>query len=134
MFWVISVYYNIRNTLPKSGTFLLGHPVYKHISIGIFFFLYPSCIKPINISYYCTVCCLFHGTFIYYVRYSQWVLFNCWRFCAFILCVIVVSCGSCWAVTSPVSSSTFLYSGWPKFPPTFLHKQHFLPPVTSAPT
>ena len=28
MFWVISVYFNIRNTLPKSGTFLLGHPVY----------------------------------------------------------------------------------------------------------
>ena len=23
MFWVISVYFNIRNTLPKSGTFLL---------------------------------------------------------------------------------------------------------------
>ena len=30
MFWVISVYFNIRNTLPKSGTFLLGHPVYTH--------------------------------------------------------------------------------------------------------
>ena len=28
MFWVISVYSNIRNTLPKFGTFLLGHPVY----------------------------------------------------------------------------------------------------------
>ena len=28
MFWVISVYFNIRNTLPKSGTFLLFHPVY----------------------------------------------------------------------------------------------------------
>ena len=25
---VISVYFNIRNTLPKFGTFLLGHPVY----------------------------------------------------------------------------------------------------------
>ena len=31
MFWVISVYFNIRNTLPKSGTFLLGHPVYSCI-------------------------------------------------------------------------------------------------------
>ena len=31
MFWVISVYFNIRNTLPKSGTFLLGHPVYIYI-------------------------------------------------------------------------------------------------------
>jgi hypothetical protein len=29
VFWVISVYFNIRNTLPKSGTFLLGHPVYN---------------------------------------------------------------------------------------------------------
>ena len=28
MFWVISVYFNLRNTLPKFGTFLLGHPVY----------------------------------------------------------------------------------------------------------
>jgi len=27
VFWVISVYFNIRNTLPRSGTFLLGHPV-----------------------------------------------------------------------------------------------------------
>jgi hypothetical protein len=27
VFWVTSVYFNIRNTLPKSGTFLLGHPV-----------------------------------------------------------------------------------------------------------
>ena len=25
VFWVISVYFNIRNTLPKSGIFLLGH-------------------------------------------------------------------------------------------------------------
>jgi hypothetical protein len=29
VFWVISVYFNIRNTLPKYGTFLLGHPVYE---------------------------------------------------------------------------------------------------------
>jgi len=32
VFWVISVYFSIRNTLPKSGTFLLGHPVYHVIS------------------------------------------------------------------------------------------------------
>ena len=31
MFWVISVYFNIRNTHPKSGTFLLGHSVYIYI-------------------------------------------------------------------------------------------------------
>jgi len=33
VFWVISVYFNIRNTLPKSATFLLGHPVYKNVAI-----------------------------------------------------------------------------------------------------
>jgi hypothetical protein len=33
MFWVISVYFNIRNTLPKSGTFLLGHPVYYNVNL-----------------------------------------------------------------------------------------------------
>jgi hypothetical protein len=27
-FWVISAYFNIRNALRTSGTFLLGHPVY----------------------------------------------------------------------------------------------------------
>jgi hypothetical protein len=25
------MYFNIRNTLPKSGTFLLGHPVYIYV-------------------------------------------------------------------------------------------------------
>jgi len=28
MFWVISVYFDLRNTLPMLGPFLLGHPVY----------------------------------------------------------------------------------------------------------
>jgi len=30
MFWVISVYFNLRNILPKSGTFLPGHPVERN--------------------------------------------------------------------------------------------------------
>ena len=34
MFWVISVYFNIRNTLPKSGTFLLGHPVCIYVKVN----------------------------------------------------------------------------------------------------
>ena len=29
VFWAISVYFNVRNILPKSGTFPPGHPVYK---------------------------------------------------------------------------------------------------------
>ena len=36
----MSVYFNIRNTLPKSGTFLLGHPVYIYIIIIIIVFIY----------------------------------------------------------------------------------------------
>ena len=34
MFWVISVYFNLRNTLPKFGTFLLGH-LYIYIYVTI---------------------------------------------------------------------------------------------------
>ena len=30
VFWVISVCFNLRNILPKSGTFLPGHPVKVH--------------------------------------------------------------------------------------------------------
>ena len=37
MFWVISVYFNLRNTLLKFGTFLLGHPVYIYCSFVINF-------------------------------------------------------------------------------------------------
>ena len=36
MFWVISVYFNIRNTLPKSGTFLLGHPVCVCVCVCVY--------------------------------------------------------------------------------------------------
>jgi hypothetical protein len=40
VFWVISVYFNIRNTLPKSGTFLLGHPVYRPIYMYVCVYIY----------------------------------------------------------------------------------------------
>jgi hypothetical protein len=38
VFWVISVYFNIRNTLLKSGTFLLEHPVYviRRLKVNLF--------------------------------------------------------------------------------------------------
>jgi hypothetical protein len=36
VFWVISVYFNIRNTLPKSGPFLLFQTVYIVIYIYIY--------------------------------------------------------------------------------------------------
>jgi hypothetical protein len=49
VFWVISVYFNIRNTLPKSGTFLLGHPVYIYIYIPHYFkYKMPSNLKHIE--------------------------------------------------------------------------------------
>ena len=31
VFWVISVQFDLRNTLPKLGPFLLGHPAYESI-------------------------------------------------------------------------------------------------------
>jgi len=37
VFWVISVQFNIRNTLPKFGPFLLGHPVKMFILIVYFY-------------------------------------------------------------------------------------------------
>jgi hypothetical protein len=45
MFWVISVYFNIRNTLPKSGTFLLGHPVYCTMHMHV-----PENVKFVNVQ------------------------------------------------------------------------------------
>ena len=45
VFWVILEYFNIRNTLVKSGTFLLGHPVYSiHINATFLFPLYKCCL------------------------------------------------------------------------------------------
>jgi len=31
VFWVISVYFSLRNIIPKSGTFPPGHPIYIYI-------------------------------------------------------------------------------------------------------
>ena len=33
VFWVISVQFDLRNTLPKSGSFLLLHPVYAYFNV-----------------------------------------------------------------------------------------------------
>jgi len=38
VFWVISVYFNIRNTLPKFCPFLLLHPVYIYILVYVWFY------------------------------------------------------------------------------------------------
>jgi hypothetical protein len=35
----MSVYFTIRNALPKSGTYLLGHPVYVESYLYILFLL-----------------------------------------------------------------------------------------------
>jgi hypothetical protein len=54
VFWVFSVYFNIRNTLPKYGTFLLLHPVCVYIYIYIYIFIYSFLVyvTPINIDYF----------------------------------------------------------------------------------
>ena len=36
VFWVRSAYFNVRNILPKSGTFPPGHPVYLEPHIGVY--------------------------------------------------------------------------------------------------
>ena len=36
VFWVISVYFNLRNIVPKSGTFPLGHLyIYTYIFVNV---------------------------------------------------------------------------------------------------
>ena len=51
MFWVISVYFNIRNTLPKSGTFLTGHPLFSFIQfISYLFREISACCESISYS------------------------------------------------------------------------------------
>ena len=54
MFWVISVYFNIRNTLLKSGTFLLGHPVYIYSSelSSQFLSLVSFVLTPVFLSFF----------------------------------------------------------------------------------
>jgi NAD-dependent dihydropyrimidine dehydrogenase PreA subunit len=63
VFWVISVYFNIRNTLPKYYTFLPGQPVYYRIK--------ELCIKLVNKNKFaCGVCisvCPFQVIFICFV-------------------------------------------------------------------
>ena len=47
MFWVISVYFGLRNILPKSGTFLPGHPVF----VGVVLYCDTIVGTTINIIY-----------------------------------------------------------------------------------
>jgi len=55
VFWVISVYFNIRNTLPKSGTFLLGHPVYdEHDGTSSRRFTLSTGLDSLPLNYYTT--------------------------------------------------------------------------------
>ena len=76
MFWVISVYFNLRNTLPKFGTFLLGHPVYIYVCVCVCVCVFyiriqlhvPSgCIHKIGASVSaetCTCIYIIHKTYI----------------------------------------------------------------------
>jgi len=61
VFWVISAYFNIRNTLPKSDTFLLGHPVYSVCVRNIVLTLVRSLIYCVS-SFFCISCDWFIAT------------------------------------------------------------------------
>ena len=56
MFWVISVYFNVRNILPKSGTFRPGHPVYIFVSFPFseIFFSLPRILSQGKIIVLCS--------------------------------------------------------------------------------
>ena len=51
VFWVRSVYFNVRNILPKSGTFPPGYPLYRQYTRSAIFFNF---LIPVTqcISYY----------------------------------------------------------------------------------
>jgi ABC-type polysaccharide/polyol phosphate export permease len=62
VFWVISVYFNIRNTLPKSGPFLLLHPVY------IYIYIYRERERERERECFATTCIIEHISSIVYLR------------------------------------------------------------------
>jgi len=73
VFWVISVYFNIRNTLPKSGTFLLGHPVY----ILKYFISAPTCFSESVTSSGSLNFVLAKVTIIFFLNYSSIKAVHC---------------------------------------------------------
>jgi len=69
MFWVISVYFNIRNTLPKFCPFLRRHPVYIYTLIHCIYewtrlsyfylplyFIFPALSFAFSLSFFCSLC------------------------------------------------------------------------------
>ena len=65
MFWVISLYFNVRNTLPKSGTFLLGHPVYVCIMyVCVYVCMYVCVCMCVYVKNYLLMC-LWKHVFMY---------------------------------------------------------------------
>ena len=50
MFLVISVHFNLRNILPKSGTFCPGHPVYMQMTLLSYSMAFTT--AAIRLSYY----------------------------------------------------------------------------------
>jgi hypothetical protein len=59
VFWVISVYFNIRNTLPKFFTFRPGHPVCVCVCVCVYIYIYIYIYK-IH-TYMCV--CVYHRAF-----------------------------------------------------------------------
>ena len=77
VFWVISVQSDLRNTLPKSRTFLLLHPVCIYVCMYL-------CIR--ECIYLCMYTCMFVCTFV--------CLYECMHVW-FYVCMYVVSMYEC---------------------------------------
>ena len=111
MFWVISVYFNVRNILPRSGTFLPGHPVYiRHLCTYVAYprvqsYLISRLQVPLSaifhtnlpVSMVCRCCCTVNhsgqqlqcqkiGT----LRTDMLIKLLCWHYCIHYLIIIVI--------------------------------------------
>jgi len=89
VFWVISVYFNIRNTLPKFCPFLLGHPVYTGLVVSSGF--YVMCVLSLLFVFVYVV--MFFLCIVFWV--SSISGFDCFDFwcCGISIYGFLLSCG-----------------------------------------
>jgi hypothetical protein len=85
VFWVISVYFNIRNILPRYYTFLPGPPVYVYIYMYIYIYTHKCKYATLYISYPCVKGYLYavinqeYIFIIYFIIYYSETCFGCFR-------------------------------------------------------
>ena len=76
---------NIRNTLPKSGTFLLGHPVYIYMCVCVYIYIY----------IYIYICCfhLSHSFILFWFHFFITLyIVPCFICCSLILSIMYFYC------------------------------------------